>query len=124
LLTEGFGRRRPTGLIYNLLQSNMGRQAAFDAEIPDRWSWSRPEITIPLPTGGITPTVPAMDQALTVGAQVRIIRAPWEGGVGEVIELPAMPQVVESGLRLPCARVRLSNTRIGFVPLANLELLG
>ncbi|MBN1963981.1 MAG: hypothetical protein JW910_05010 [Anaerolineae bacterium] len=124
MLTEGFGQRRPTELIYNLLQSNMGRQAAFDAVIPDRWSWNRPEIMIPLPTGGITPPVPAVDLPLDVGAQVRITRAPWDGWIGEVVELPATPQVIESGLRLPCARVRLPDGRARLVPLANLELLG
>jgi hypothetical protein len=51
LLTEGFGRRRPTALIYSLLQSNMGRQAAFDAVVPDHWAGDRPEIMIPLPSG-------------------------------------------------------------------------
>jgi hypothetical protein len=124
LLTEGFGQRRPTALIYNLLQSNMGRQAAFDAASPDRWSSVRPEIMIPLPSGGVVPPVPALDQSLEVGAQVRITRAPWEGMIGEVIELPAAPEVAESGLRLPCARVRLPTNREGLIPLANVELLG
>jgi hypothetical protein len=124
LLTEGFGQRRPTELIYNLLQSNMGRQASFDAVIPDRWLGDRPEIMIPLPSGGITPPVPALDQALTVGAQVRLTRAPWDSLVGEVVELPAALQNIDNGLRLPSAKVRLPNGRIGIIPLANLELLG
>jgi hypothetical protein len=55
---------------------------------------------------------------------VRIVRAPGYGRIGEVVALPDAPQAVESGLRLPCARVRLSNERIALVPLANLELLG
>jgi hypothetical protein len=123
LLTEGFGQRRPTALIYRLLADNMGRQASFDAAVPDRWSWERPEIVIPLPAGVLPPT-PALDQALTVGAAVRITRAPWEGVIGEVIELPTTPQVVDNGLRVPSARVRVSKERVGLVPLANLELLG
>ncbi len=124
LLTEGFGQRRPTAAIYNLLQTNVGRQATFDAVIPDRWSWNRPEILIPLPSGGMTPPVPAVDQPLEVGAQVRAVRAPWDGLMGEVAELPASAQVIENGLRLPCAKVRFANGRTGLVPLANLELLG
>jgi len=122
LLTEGFGHKRPTELIYSLLQSNMGRQAAFNAAMPDRWSENRPEIMIPLPSGGLPPT-PSFDQALTVGARVRITRAPWEGVIGDVIELPDTPQIVGNGLRVPSARVRLPNERVGLVPLANLELL-
>ena len=124
LLTEGFGQRRPTALIYKLLGDNMGRQAAFDAPIPDHWSWDRPEITIPLPSRGVLPPTPALDRELEVGALVRITRAPWDGLTGEVVELPAAPQVVNSGLRVPSAKVRLTGTRIGLVPLANVELLG
>lgn len=124
LLTEGFGQRRPTPLIYRLLADNMGRQAAFDAATPDRWSWERPEIMIPLPSGGVLPTTPALDRVLEVGAQVRITRAPWESVVGEVVELSTAPQVVDSGLRVLSAKVRLPSGRFGLVPLANLELLG
>ena len=124
LLTEGFGQRRPTELIYTLLQSNMGRQAAFDAAVPDPWSKDRPEIVIPLPSGGTLPPRPALDQPVAVGARVRIIRAPGYGRIGEVVALPDAPQVVGSGLRLPCARVKLPNERMVVVPLANLELLG
>lgn len=124
LLTEGFGQRRPTPYIYQLLHGNMGRQAAFDATMPDRWSFNRPEIMIPLPTGGATPPIPVYDQALEVGMQVRIVRAPWDGWVGEVTDIPAAPQVIDSGLRLPCAKIRLPGDRVVLVPLANLELLG
>ena len=123
LLTEGFGQRRPTTLIYSLLQDNIGRQAAFDASTPDRWTGERPEILIPLPAGGLPPT-PALDQALWVSARVRILRAPWDGLIGEVVELPATPQRMDNGLRLLCARVRLSSEQVVLVPLANLELLG
>lgn len=124
LLTEGFGDRQPTELIYRLLQSNIGRQAALDAAIPDPWSPDRPEIMIPLPSGGTLPMTPALHERLAVGARVRLVRAPWSELTGEVIELPATPQPVENGLRVPCARVRVSDGRIAVVPLANLESLG
>jgi hypothetical protein len=55
---------------------------------------------------------------------VRILRVPWDGLIGEVVELPETPQVVSHGLRVPSAKVRLPGERIGLVPLANLELLG
>jgi hypothetical protein len=124
LLTEGFGHCRPTALIYNLLHDNMGRQAAFDAAVPNRWTGERPEITIPLPAGGILPPTPALDQQLEIGAPVRMTRAPLDGLIGDVVDLPDTPQVIENGLRLPCAKVRLPNQRVELVPLANLELLG
>ncbi|MCD4686019.1 MAG: hypothetical protein K8S97_08785 [Anaerolineae bacterium] len=124
LLTEGFGHRRPTELIYRLLDANMGLQAVFDATIPDHWSADRPEIMIPLPSEGATLVPPALDQALTPGMQVRIVRAPWDSVIGTVEELPQTPQLIDNGLRVPCARVRLSPDQVILVPLANLELLG
>lgn len=124
LLTEGFGHRRPTELIYSLLDANMGLQAAFDATIPDHWSADRPEIMIPLPSEGALLMPPALDQALMPGMQVRMVRAPWDGVIGTVEELPDAPQKIDNGLRVPCARVRLSPDQVILVPLANLELLG
>lgn len=124
ILTEGFGRRQPTTLIYRLLHSNMGRQAAFDAATPDHWRWERPEIVLPLPAGGTFPETPSLTQALAVGADVRLTRAPWDGILAEVVALPPTPQVIDNGLRTQCARVRLPNNREVLVPLANLELLG
>ena len=124
ILTEGFGRRQPTALIYRLLQSNIGRQAAFDAATPDHWRWERPEIVLPLPAGGTFPETPSLTRALAVGASVRLTRAPWDGILAEVVALPPTPQALDNGLRTPCARVRLPNNREVLVPLANLELLG
>lgn len=124
LLTEGFGQRRRTELIYTLLRSNMGRQAAFDAAIPDRWASERPEIMIPLPSGGHTPPFPSVDEPLQVGAKVRITRAPWESIVGKVTDLPDAPQQIDNGLRVPSARVQVTESQTVLVPLANLELLG
>ena len=124
LLTEGFGQCRPTGLIYNLLESNLGRQAAFNAAVPDLWEGERPEIMIPLPSGGMLPPTPELVRPLQEGDQVRVTRAPWAGQIGDVAELPEAPQTVQSGLRLPSARVRLENGAMVTVPLANLDLLG
>jgi len=124
ILTEGFGRRQPTALIYRLLQSNMGRQAAFDATTPEHGAWERPEIVLPLPAGGTFPEAPSLTRALAVGSNVRLTRAPWDGILAEVVALPPTPQFIDNGLRTQCARVRLPNNREVLVPLANLELLG
>lgn len=124
LLTEGFGQRRPSELIYRLLRDNMGLQVVFDAAVPDRWTADRPEIMIPLPSKGQTPLPPVLDQALGPEMQVRLTRAPWDGLVGVVKELPQAPQVIENGLRVPCASVQLEDGPRVLVPLANLELLG
>jgi hypothetical protein len=55
---------------------------------------------------------------------VRITRAPWDGTIGTVRELPARPHKLDNGLRLPCARLELPGGRTAVVPLANLEMMG
>jgi hypothetical protein len=124
ILTEGFGEQKMSEIVYNLLRDNLGRPALISAIEPERWSSSRPEIIIPLPSGGTLPPAPEMDQPLAEGALVRMTRAPLAGMTGRVWRIADAPRTVENGLRLPGAEVQLSSERTVFVPLANLELVG
>ncbi len=124
ILTEGFGEQKMSEIVYNLLRDNLGRPAMINAVEPERWSSSRPEIIIPLPSGGSLPPAPEMDRPLAEGALVRMTRAPLAGVAGRVLQVADMPRTVENGLRLPGAEVQLSSGRTVFVPLANLELVG
>jgi len=124
ILTEGFGNQPMSEVVYNLLTHNSGRPALIDATEPKRWSSDRPEIVIPLPSGGIAPPTPEADQALVEGAFVRITRAPLAGMAGRVRRLVETPRPVENGLRLSGAEVQLTSGQTVFVPLANLEMLG
>ncbi len=124
ILTEGFGEQQMSEIVYNLLRDNIGRPAMIDATEPARWSPGRPEIIIPLPSGGAQPPVPEADQPLVEGAIVRVTRAPYTGMAGRVRRVAENPRAVENGLRLAGAEVQLSSGRTVFVPLANLELLG
>jgi hypothetical protein len=124
LLTEGFGELQMTNLVYNLLRDNLGRPALIDATEPDRWSTTRPEIVIPLPTGGTMPPAPVADQALQEGAVVRLTRSPYAGQSGRIRRILEAPRMVESGLRFAGAEVVLQSGQTVFVPLANMEMLG
>lgn len=124
ILTEGFGGRRPTEQIYALLARHTGLQAVFDAAQPAPWSADRPEIIIPLPAESALIAPPEVDQPLAVGQPVRVTRAPWDGQIGIVQELPAAPQAILNGLRVACAGVRLEDGARVWVPLADLEGLG
>ncbi|MCC7452009.1 MAG: hypothetical protein IT324_31680 [Anaerolineae bacterium] len=124
ILTEGFGDQRMSEAVYNLLAANQGRPALIDATEPERWSSHRPEIIIPLPTGGTRPKAPDAEQALAEGTPVRITRAPYAGLSGVVQRISPSPRTIENGLRVPGADVQLSSGKIVFIPLANLEMLG
>lgn len=124
VLTEGFGGQKMSEIVYNLLRDNAGRQLALDAVEPKRFSADRPELFIPLPSGGGLPPMPERDQPLVEGVQVRIVRAPQDGLSGRVRRVIPTPQPLDNGLRSAGAEVELSNGKMVFVPLANLEVLG
>ncbi|MBN1966122.1 MAG: hypothetical protein JW910_15845 [Anaerolineae bacterium] len=123
ILTEGFGEDGMNALAYEVLAQYAGRQVAVNAHLPQRWQPERPEVIVPLRNDPRTPP-PSSNEALQIGAAVRITRQPYLGMVGQVIDLPKTPQVIDNGLRLLAADVRLPSGNTVTVPLANLELFG
>jgi hypothetical protein len=123
-LTEGFGEQKMSEIVYNLLRDNTGRQIALDARAPLRFSHERPEIFIPLPSGGGLPPMPERNQPLSEGAQVRIARPPYSGQSGIVRRVFDSPQLMSNGLRSVGADVELMSGKVVFVPLGNMDLLG
>jgi hypothetical protein len=126
LLTEGFGDLRMSGHVYGMLEQFIDRQATVDAALPQRWEDTRrPEVFINLPSrGGDRPPAPRISHTLRVGETVRLTREPRPGSVGEIVDLPKTPQLLDNGLRVSCARISLVTGESVLVPLANLEVLG
>lgn len=123
VLTEGFGTISMAGPIFSLLHDNMGREAIVTADIQTRYDVKRPEIVIPLHSEQALSKEPCRPSPLQQGARVRVTRDPHMGAVGTVTQLPVLPQVVESGLRLPVAEVTLAEEGPVVIPVANLELV-
>jgi hypothetical protein len=123
LITEGFGGMPMSRQAFALLHANMGREAMLSADIQTRWGTRRPEVFIPLHSDEAPASEDPEILPLKVGVQVRVLRAPHLGVVGTVSELLTLPQLVESGARLPVASVDLAGVGPALVPLANLELI-
>ncbi len=123
LLTEGVGRFGMAAPIFELLQSQDGREVSISAQTRTRWGIMRPEILIPLPSDTRPPMPPAVGAPLTVGARVRVVRGPQIGQVGTVVSIPARAQRIDIGVRVHGADVQLKPDTTAFVPFANLELL-
>jgi hypothetical protein len=124
IITEGMGQVPMASAIFELLRSNAGREASISGMTQLRWGAVRPEIIIPLQGRGATPSPQQLGGALEVGAQVRVIRQPYLGSVGQVVGLPSQPRTVDSGARLRGAEVELEGKGRVFVPYADLELIG
>ena len=122
MLTEGFGAVRMSGTLNSMFSNVAGRQAMLDAGMSSR---SRPEV-IMNPTGrtGARPPEPDVDVALRAGMNVRLTRMPHVGQMGQIINLPKSPVLLDNGLRAMCAQVALASGDKITVPLANLEIFG
>jgi len=124
LLTGGFGDMRMTAATFNLLSEFDGRQITVDADTPGRWEIRMPEVVVNVGRRDEQPSRPNPMLAIRTGMTVRMIREPYMGQTGIILDLPKAPVLLDNGLRVPCAQVELVAGDKLFVPLANLEVLG
>lgn len=123
VVTEGIGTTPMSTPIFHLLATNDGREASISGRVQSRSRLVRPEVIISMPAGALPPVETQPGMPLTVGAQVRVTRAPHNGAVGTVRALPARARRIETGARVRGAEVDLGEGAPTFVPLANLEIL-
>lgn len=123
LVLDGFGAMPMNSAAFKLLTTNNKREVTVNAEHFDRYNGNRPEAIIPLPVSS-EPDEPNHYETFAVGLQVRMRRSPHAGMLGAISNLPAGLSVLPSGLRAPCAEVKLENGSTVLVPLVNLEVVG
>jgi hypothetical protein len=119
ILIEGFGKIPMNSKAFNLLAKNEKSDVSLNANW-DSLLGNRPEIFIPLPAEGN----PVLDTAeFLPGKTVRIHSAPFCGAVGTISYLRPGQTSFENGLRAQAAEIRLENSQLVSVPLANLDVL-
>jgi len=121
-VTEGLGSRPMAPPIFELLSAHNGSEVFLSGRVQLRDGALPPEIIIPYSRAKATQPE-QKEQPLQVGQRVRILRSPYLGAVGQVVNLPRRLQRVDSDAWLPVAEVSLSYGEKVFVPLANLEVL-
>ncbi len=125
LLTEGFGNIRMSRVILSLFEKFNEKQITLDAYMPNRWENRFPEVVVNrTPRKDSPPRRPNPLLVLRNNMTVRVVREPFIGQTGKVVEIPKLPVQLDNGLRVLCARVELSTGEQVFVPLTNLEVLG
>ncbi len=123
LVLDGFGKIAMNSYAFKVLASNEKREVAVNASNWDRFTDSRPEVVIPLPTTDVLDT-PKATAVFTPGQNVRIIKNPLAGETGKLIALRNEQTPMSNGLRVPAAVVHLENGEQTIVPLVNLDVLG
>jgi len=124
VLTEGFGRIGMAARTWELLNAHAGKVASVSGATQIRAGVLRPEILIPLDERAGAHASEAEGGTLEVGSFVRVIRQPWFGRLGCVVELPAELAALDTEARVRVLVVEFADDRTrATVPRANVERL-
>jgi hypothetical protein len=123
MITEGFGDLPMATRTFELFQSLEGQQASMHGATQIRAGVIRPEVIVvtPTPKDGQKPTL--FERELNIGSPIRIIRKPYFGELGHVLELPHELVTLESEARVRVLKARLQSGKVVTVPRANVEIL-
>ena len=126
ILTEGFGSIPMAGKTFSLLSAHAGQPASISGATQIRAGVIRPEIIIPKaedkPIAHGTATVQERE-GIRIGDQVRIIRDPLFGKLGEVESLPSELQKIPTESDVRVMGVRFADGSTAMIPRANIELI-
>lgn len=124
VLTEGFGRISMADRTWDLLGASAGHVASVSGATQIRAGVLRPELFVPRDDMGAGVAQEDSAGSLEIGSAVRVIRQPWFGRLGRVVELPAelRPLDTEALVRVLVVEFDDDGTR-ATVPRANVERL-
>lgn len=124
VLTEGFGHIGMAERTWALLNAHAGRVASVSGATQIRAGVLRPEILVPLEAHAGTAAPEAGGGSLELGTVVRVIRQPWFGRLGRVVELPSELAALDTEARVRVLVVEFADDRSrATVPRANVERL-
>jgi hypothetical protein len=125
ILTEGFGEIPMAGKTFGLLSAHAGQQASISGATQIRAGVIRPEIIIPKSDVSSDRSAAAAPQrdGIRIGDQVRIIRDPLFGKLGEVASLPPDLQKIPTESEVRVMGVRFADGSTTMIPRANIELI-
>ena len=126
IITEGFGQISMARQTFDLLLHRQGMKASINGTTQIRAGVQRPEIVIPLEkdsNSSLDKDRVIIPSALDVGTQVRLIRSPYFGQLGEVTKLLVEPQSLETEARVRVLEVQLHNQERIVLPRANVEIV-
>jgi hypothetical protein len=125
IITEGFGDLPMAERTFNLFKKFEGLKASSNGATQIRAGVQRPEVIIF--RKDVDPFEEVEDKLesghLDIGTTVRIIRDPYFGEIGTVIDLPNEPIVIETESKVRVLKVRLMDGREVVIPRANVELI-
>ena len=125
LLTEGFGAIPMAAKTFALLSKHRGQKASISGATQIRAGVIRPEIIIPAANGARTASDAAVAGrgGIQVGDQVRVIRDPLFGKIGQVAALPPDLRLIETESHVRVLDVVFPDKTRAVIPRANVEII-
>uniref|UniRef100_A0A7C4U808 KOW domain-containing protein n=1 Tax=candidate division WOR-3 bacterium TaxID=2052148 RepID=A0A7C4U808_UNCW3 len=123
IVTEGFGKMEMSRKAFDILCSCEGSKASCNGATQIRAGVMRPEVVIPLDESEAKELIIKETKGLEIGDYVRIIRAPYFGLIGKVVELPPELTKIETEAKVRILKVQLENGDIITLPRANVEII-
>jgi len=121
IVTEGFGRMNMAKKTFELLTKYAGRRASINGATQIRAGVMRPEVII-TQEGEAEEPHKGWETGLEVGHLVRIIREPYFGQIGRVVELPPPLEQIETEAHVRILKVKLDD-KVVTIPRANVEII-
>ena len=124
IVTEGYGKIRMGTQTFDLLKEHHGKFASVNGATQIRAGVIRPEIVIPLTKDQLKGDHKDADasEGIQAGSLVRVIRAPFFGRMGKVIDLPSELRKMESETMVRVAIIEIDGKNVD-IPRANLEMV-
>jgi len=133
VITEGFGKMSMAPRTFDILSSCSGRMASVSGATQIRAGVLRPEIVVAAVNGdraAVDSTAfmhnnpgESHQGGLTLGDPLRVIRAPHFGRIGQVDELIADLQQIETEAKVRVLQVKFDDGSTAVIPRANVELI-
>ncbi|MGH7259091.1 MAG: hypothetical protein ACREI9_00230 [Nitrospiraceae bacterium] len=125
ILTEGFGAIPMAAKTFALLSAHQGQKASVSGATQIRAGVIRPEIIIPAAAGSQAASSAAAAErgGIQVGDQVRIIRDPLFGRIGQVAALPPDLRQIETESHVRVLDVVFPDKTRAVIPRANVEII-
>lgn len=125
VVTEGFGQINMAERTFNLLKSKQGQMACINGATQIRAGVIRPELAIPF-EGDVHKKIETEELGnigLDIGTPVRVIREPYFGKLGKVVDLPPALQKLGSESTARVLEVEFQDKTRAIIPRANVEML-
>ncbi len=120
-ITDGIGEQGMSYPVFSLLRQSEAREVAL-FKSPSDPSDVRPEIIIPLDAIS-GERLPLTGKPLSIDQTVRLLREPYNNQIGTIVHIYQHTRLTSIGTRAYGVDVKLSDGKVVFVPIANLDII-